>query len=158
MPRQGSVAPRTRFGLVNHVVGGGSPGDSGYDKRAPSIADCPGHSDYDNSFSDDCADAGFAPYDVLATQGHGGKPCWNPSCGRVHNGVVWYALCGGCWTFQPGSRRCQKYTMISSPNAPKCPNWSRGFLGTADEFDEPMADCVLCGVPRLTSRANAPGP
>lgn len=59
MPRQGSAASRKQFGLVNHVAGSGSPGDSGYDKRATSSAGYPSPSDYDDPFSDDCAGGGL---------------------------------------------------------------------------------------------------
>ena len=82
MPRQGSAAPRTRFGLglVNHVAGGGPPGSSGYDKRAPSGASGPGPPDDDGSCSGDCTDGGFTPCGVFTTKCHGKTPCWNPDC------------------------------------------------------------------------------
>ena len=126
VPRQGPAAPRTQFGLglVNHVAGGGPPGSSDYDKRAPSVASGPGSPDDDDSCPDECTDSGFAPYDVFATQGYGKTPCWNPGCARVHNGTVRYALCGDCWTFQPGSRQCRLCKMISGPLATKCANRS----------------------------------
>ena len=30
----------------------------------------------------------------FTAQGRGEAPCWNPDCVRMHNGEVWYALCG----------------------------------------------------------------
>ena len=98
-------------------------------------------------FSTTARGGGFAPYDVLATQGRGMAACWNPNSGRMHKGAVWYALFSTCWTFEPGPRRCRKCTMISSPYAPKCSNWSRGCLGTLDDFDEPMDETCTPGFP-----------
>ena len=146
MPRQGSAA-RKQLGLVNHVAGNGSRDDSGCDTRVPSSTGYPSPSDYDSPFSDDCAGGGFAPYDVLATQGRGMTACWNPNSGRMQKGTVWYTLCSTCLTFEPGSRRCRRCTMISSPNAPKSSNWLRGGLGTLDDLDEPMDETCTPGSP-----------
>ena len=73
--------------------------------------------------------------------------CWNPGCGRMHNGTVPYALYDTCWIFEPVSRRCKKCLVISSPSALKYANWSRGCLGTRDDFDEPMAETCTPGAP-----------
>ena len=123
MPRRGAAASRNQFGLVNQVAGSGSPADSYRGESALSGAGYTGPSDFDGPFSHDPAKGLFPSYDAPATQGRGLSACSTPARSRMHNGTLWYALCGACWTFEPGSRRCKKCSMTPSPYAPKCANW-----------------------------------
>jgi len=142
MPRRGAAAGRDQSGLVNQVAGADSAVESYHDEHArfggPGSAetDYAGRSGFDSaSLPGDSAWGYFPPHDALAAQSRGISSCWNPNCSRMHNGTYWYALCSTCWTFEPNSRRCKKSTAISSPSAPKCPNWSRtGLHGHARRF------------------------
>ena len=148
VPRRSAPAPRDQFGLVHQAAGAGSLTDSYHDERAQLYGDCAGLSSSEHTTFFDDPTWGYSPScDVLAAQGRGLSGYWNSSCSRVQPGPLWYALRSTCWTFEPGSRRCKDCSLISTPSAPKCSNWSRGCLGTRADFDAPMEGAFTPGLP-----------